>query len=255
MNSDEVLTVVNTHRGFGYQEKAENIATTLITTAEVKPTIKFIQGETLVPMVVPAAPLTLSEKISLLETKFKEDESSSESTKQSILFAAQLQVLKDAWNRKKLEADYLDEWVEATLAKLTEEKETPALIAPPGTEEEDQVIDMVLEDSGSEESLAESAPAKVAVVGAELDSALDSFYSDLANLEAPIDDVDSRPVEVTTEKSADPLPVPTVSETVAVEEDSITSDPVNKGVKRSKMSSDMSSLVAKWQKINNQSKT
>lgn len=251
VNSDEVLTVVNTHRGFGYQEKTVNPSTTT-TVTEVKPTINFIQGETLVPMVVPAAPLTLKEKISMLEEKFTklvEDEPSSEAVK---LFA-QFEVLKDAWNKKKLEVDYLEEWVDATLSKLTEEKESPAT-TPPG---EDQVIDMILEDSGSEEPQSPSATeaTPVAVVGAELDSALDSFYSDLANLEAPIDVVD-HPVEVTTEKPVDPpisTSIPPTIEPTIVEEESATvnNDPaVNKGIKRSKMSSDMTSLVAKWQKIN-----
>lgn len=57
-------------------------------------------------MVVPPPPLTLSEKIQRLEE-----------CKQglSVEWSAQLDVLKDAWRKKKLEPDYFEEWLDAKL--------------------------------------------------------------------------------------------------------------------------------------------
>jgi len=187
--------------------------------------------------------LTLQEKILRLERHLDEDLSDGLLKTQ---VAAQLSVLKDAWSLKKLESDYLDTWLENLETKLTKESTTPDV--------EDQVIDMVIEDSGSENPgtpcNAPEEPIETNNAVEEcLDSALNSFYTDLAALDTnePEPQPVSVPSPVTTPAPAPSLPdVPKVSETETVDE--VSGDPV-KGIKRSKMSQDMTSLVAKWQKI------
>ena len=128
---------------------------------------------------------------------------------------------------------------------------------------------MVLEDSSSEKSET-PIPSEVAVCPPPeemLDSALSSFYTDLAELDAaalaePLKD--DNPLPPPSESPAVTIPtLPKVSDSV-IEPTTTTSaeevadlpasstncpDPV-RAVKRTKMSSDMTSLVAKWQKIN-----
>jgi len=234
------LVIVNTHRGLGYQDK-ENEAPSI----NQKEEVQFVAGEILTPLVVEPEPvaLTLQEKILRLERHLDEDLSDGLLKTQ---VAAQLSVLKDAWSLKKLESDYLDTWLENLETKLTKESTTPDV--------EDQVIDMVIEDSGSENPgtpcNAPEEPIETNNAVEEcLDSALNSFYTDLAALDTnePEPQPVSVPSPVTTPAPAPSLPdVPKVSETETVDE--VSGDPV-KGIKRSKMSQDMTSLVAKWQKI------
>lgn len=73
-------------------------------------------GEILTPMVVPPPPLTLEEKVEELESRLAEP-------KEEIplsTWSAQLEVLKDAWRCKKLEASYLEAWVDTKLAAWNE---------------------------------------------------------------------------------------------------------------------------------------
>jgi hypothetical protein len=230
----------------GFQEKEE----TSISTPVQK--VQFIAGEILKPLVVvpPVVPLTVAQKITRLENHLSSQEllSIGISTEQ---LTAQLEILKEAWNLKKLETDFLEEWLDKMENKFKEETVKPET-------QQDQVIDMVLEDSDGERSA--TSPAECTVVAKSedvaecLDSALNSFYTDLASL----DTVTPNSPVVPVEPAVAPLPevatpaeidVASVAEsTTLVVEEETSNEPV-KGIKRTKMSSDMTSLVAKWQKI------
>lgn len=223
----------------------------------------IVTGEILTPLVVEPEPvvLTLPEKISRLERHLNEDLPDG---LLKIQVAAQLTVLKDAWNLKKLESDYLDTWLENLETKLTKESTAKDV--------EDQVIDMVIEDSGSEnpgtpcnasEELIETNNA----VEECLDSVLNSFYTDLAALDT--NEPEPQPHSVPSPAAATapatapgatsaPSQAPSQAPTTVLHDipktpenetvDEASGDPI-KGIKRSKMSQDMTSLVAKWQKI------
>jgi hypothetical protein len=243
---DSPLKIVNTFKGLGFQEKEE----TSISTPVQK--VQFIAGEILKPLVVvpPVVPLTVAQKITRLENHLSSQEllSIGISTEQ---LTAQLEILKEAWNLKKLETDFLEEWLDKMENKFKEETVKPET-------QQDQVIDMVLEDSDGERSA--TSPAECTVVAKSedvaecLDSALNSFYTDLASL----DTVTPNSPVVPVEPAVAPLPevatpaeidVASVAEsTTLVVEEETSNEPV-KGIKRTKMSSDMTSLVAKWQKI------
>ena len=225
-------------------------------------------GEILTPLVVEPEPIILSveDKILRLERRLEEDLLDGLLKTQ---ITAQLDVLKDAWLLKQLETGYLDTWLEKMETKLTKEPKI-----------ENQVIDMVIEDSESDNpgtpgNAAEEATDTMNRVEEGLDSALNSFYTDLATLDTnePEQPVAPEPVTVpepvvvptgavpavtpvpalntTAAAAAAPPPppppdVPKPSDSEAVDE--VGGDPI-KGIKRSKMSQDMTSLVAKWQKI------
>ena len=249
--------------------------------------MKFVAGEILTPMVVPPPPLTLEEKIKRLESDLAE---SGATDIPASTWTAQLDVLKDAWRCKKLDAGYFEEWLDAKLCESQKEPEKPEVEGillnnfnnfrteillllfisdkPILEGSQDQVIDMVLDNSDSEES----APSQEAAVvesnpAEELDSALSSFYTDLAELDAAVATV----APATREKSPPPPPPPPAANNVEVlapveiannpapstvnpsEPNEEEAPELVKGIKRAKMSSDMTSLVAKWQKINQQS--
>jgi hypothetical protein len=230
----------------GYQEKED----TPVSTPVQK--VQFIAGEILKPMVpvAPVVPLTVAQKITRLENHLTSTEPLPNGLSK-VQLAAQLEILKEAWNQKKLQTDFLEEWLETIEMKLKEEPVKPEV-------QQDQVIDMVLDDSGSENPGTPAATESAAVpaattsdeVGECLDSALNSFYTDLASLDTVA--VDPPPVEpavTSLPETASQQAVTSVAETVTtVAEEETSSEPI-KGIKRSKMSSDMTSLVAKWQKI------
>lgn len=139
--------------------------------------------------------------------------------------------------------------------------------ASPADGGEDQVIDMVLEDSGSEKSNTPVPPSESGIAvppPEELDSALNSFYTDLAELDAaaaaavnPTEEHLPTPAAIqTVAEAAQPSTIPAdqVGSPSTNEEEqlasNISSETLVRAVKRTKMSSDMTSLVAKWQKIN-----
>ncbi len=240
-------TIVNTFKGLGYQEKED----TPVSTPVQK--VQFIAGEILKPMVpvAPVVPLTVAQKITRLENHLTSTEPLP-SALSNVQLTAQLEILKEAWNQKKLQTDFLEEWLETIETKL---KEEPVKLEV----QQDQVIDMVLDDSGSEnpgtpaatESSAVPAATTSDEVGECLDSALNSFYTDLASLDTvPVDPPPVEPaVTSTLVDTTSQQAVTSVAETVTnVAEEETSSEPM-KGIKRSKMSSDMTSLVAKWQKI------
>ena len=239
------LTIINTHRGLGYQEKDESFSSN----TKKDETVRFVAGEILTPMVVEPEPVVMS-----LEDKMLKLESHlAEVVHDDLLklqIAAQLEVLKDAWTVKKLETDYLHMWLE-NIEMMFKKKEEPS---------QDQVIDMVLEDSETED-LGTAAEAlnmqtKTGSEGEEcLDSALNSFYTDLATLDMAESELEPTPAPALS-PAATCAPTPATAVVTdslkgtdsEVSEDVINNDPV-KGIKRSKMSQDMTSLVAKWQKI------
>jgi len=232
------LVIINTHRGLGYQDK-ENEAPS----ANQKEEVHFVAGEILKPLVVEPEPvvLTLQEKILRLERHLDDDLPDGLLKTQ---VTAQLSVLKEAWGLKKLESDYLDTWLENFEAKWAEESTVVNV--------EDQVIDMVIEDSGSENPGTPCNPSEELLetnnaVEECLDSALNSFYTDLATLDTNEPEPISVPSPVPT-----PAPVAVIPDVTKASEsetvDEASGDPI-KGIKRSKMSQDMTSLVAKWQKI------
>lgn len=249
--------IVNTFKGLGYQEK-EDSTTPVISEPITK--VQFVAGEILKPMVVvaPVVPLTLTQKITRLENHFDSEEELPPGMSK-VPLVAQLEILKEAWSRKKLEADFLDEWLETVDKKLKEKPEIPQV-------QQGQVIDMVLEDSGSESPRASPTPessktatsSKNEEVTECLDSALSSFYTDLASLDTETVEtaisIDTAvpsevPVSVSLPETTPPLAViaPVVDTANPLDEET-NGEPI-KGIKRTKMSSDMTSLVAKWQKI------
>ena len=242
--------IVNTFRGFGYHgDEANNTAHSS--------KVLFVAGEVLKPMVVvpPVVPLTLPQKVRRLEDRLSND---AKESPEVLKMAGQLEILKDAWNRKKLEADYLEEWLDKIENDFQSKNEETAKVKENSEAAEgdhhQQVIDMVLEDSGSDPSDTPPPPAtadeeKPPADNVEcLDSALNSFYTDLASMDQP-ETLPSADSAVTQPIPAILTQPDTVPAGVAVEsEESSHSEPV-KGIKRMKMSSDMTSLVAKWQKI------
>ena len=213
------------------------------TTIQMNKCHGIVAGEILKPLVVEPEPvvLTLQEKILRLERHLDDD------LPEGLLktqVTAQLSVLKEAWGLKKLESDYLDTWLENFEAKWAEESTVVNV--------EDQVIDMVIEDSGSENPGTPCNPSEELLetnnaVEECLDSALNSFYTDLATLDTNEPEPISVPSPVPT-----PAPVAVIPDVTKASEsetvDEASGDPI-KGIKRSKMSQDMTSLVAKWQKI------
>lgn len=229
------LKVVHTFKGLGFQEKEDAPVST--------PTqkVQFIAGEILKPLVVvpPIVPLTVAQKITRLENQLATEEHPAVLSKTQL--ASQLEILKEAWSQKKLETEFLEEWLDKIENQWKVEPVKP---------ETDQVIDMVLEDSEGENSAALAECPSVVATNEDvvecLDSALNSFYTDLATLETPTSPVAPMDAVVVSLADATPEITPvTDAGTSAMEEES---EPI-KGIKRTKMSSDMSSLVAKWQKI------
>ncbi|XP_032788716.2 uncharacterized protein LOC116926047 [Daphnia magna] len=234
--------VVHTFKGLGFQEKED----ALVSTPSQK--VQFIAGEILKPLVVvpPVVPLTVAQKITRLENRLATQELPVGELSKTQL-ASQLEILKEAWSQKKLETDFLEEWLDKIENKWKIEPVKP---------QTDQVIDMVLEDSEGENSPTAALPECPTAVASDtgavecLDSALNSFYTDLATLDAPASPaapVDPAVVSLSDAPSETGVPTVTDVGPSAIEEET-TSEPV-KGIKRTKMSSDMSSLVAKWQKI------
>ncbi|XP_057368097.1 uncharacterized protein LOC130689103 [Daphnia carinata] len=232
--------VIHTFKGLGFQEKAD----TPVSTPSQK--VQFIAGEILKPLVVvpPVVPLTVAQKITRLENRLATQELPVGELSKTQL-ASQLEILKEAWVQKKLEPDFLEEWLDKIENKWKIETVKP---------QTDQVIDMVLEDSEGETSTTAVLPECPTAVAADtvecLDSALNSFYTDLATLDAPASPAAlADPAIVSLPDAASEAAVATVTDAgpSAIEEET-NSEPV-KGIKRTKMSSDMSSLVAKWQKI------
>ncbi|KAK4025230.1 hypothetical protein OUZ56_014305 [Daphnia magna] len=234
--------VVHTFKGLGFQEKED----ALVSTPSQK--VQFIAGEILKPLVVvpPVVPLTVAQKITRLENRLATQELPVGELSKTQL-ASQLEILKEAWSQKKLETDFLEEWLDKIENKWKIEPVKP---------QTDQVIDMVLEDSEGENSPTAALPECPTAVASDtgavecLDSALNSFYTDLATLDAPASPaapVDPAVVSLSDAPSETGVPTVTDVGPLAIEEET-TSEPV-KGIKRTKMSSDMSSLVAKWQKI------
>lgn len=234
--------VVHTFKGLGFQEKED----ALVSTPSQK--VQFIAGEILKPLVVipPVVPLTVAQKITRLENRLATQELPVGELSKTQL-ASQLEILKEAWSQKKLETDFLEEWLDKIENKWKIEPVKP---------QTDQVIDMVLEDSEGENTPTAALPECPTVVASDtgavecLDSALNSFYTDLATLDAPASPaapVDPAVVSLSDAPSETGVPTVTDVGPSAIEEET-TSEPV-KGIKRTKMSSDMSSLVAKWQKI------
>lgn len=239
---DSEPQVLLTHRGFGYRE-SDGTASAL-----KKDQMSFVQGETLVPWSPEPEPvlkqkLTLPEKLSQLEEKLVGSNDRLE---------AQLQVLKEAWQNGKLDSEYFESWLDSkdcqepaaelpavSKEMLTVKPDTTSVSEgelPPSTTSSDQVIDMVLDDSGSESGRKSEQDD----VGKCLDTALDSFYSDLAALDAVPE----------TFPSAESIQVSDQVEAVeVVKEENVVDMSRKVACKRSKMSTDMSSLVAKWQKI------
>ena len=74
-------------------------------------------------MVIPPTPLTLEEKVRQLESRSEEDPLPVE-------WSAQLSVLKDAWRKKKLESDYLEEWVDTKLGSLKKKEPENLKVQP-----------------------------------------------------------------------------------------------------------------------------
>jgi hypothetical protein len=235
---DSPLKIVNTFKGLGFQEKED----TPVSTPVQK--VQFIAGEILKPLVVvpPVAPLTVAQKITRLENHLSSQSELPAIGISSEQLTAQLDILKEAWNLKKLETDFLEEWLDRIENKLKEETAKPET-------QLDQVIDMVLEDSEGERTATPPAecPPTAVVTKIEdetecLDSALNSFYTDLASLDtvAP-----SSPVVPVVEPVVATLPdvavtvIPEVVASVAepgtsssVEEET-SNEPV-KGIKRTK---------------------
>lgn len=242
--------IVNTFKGFGYEEKEKESAPNSGASGNK---IKFLAGEILKPLVpvTPIAQLTIAQKIVRIESHLNSSEVDASIPKTQML--AQLEILKEAWNRKKLATDFFEDWLDSTDAKSREVPESSE------THQQDQVIDMVLEDSGSEHSGTPVPSESLNHAGVKndegtvcLDSALSSFYTDLASLDsATTDSTVIAPNEPSTVSETIPqviAPVPTVDTANPVVEEEVNCEPV-KGIKRIKMSSDMTSLVAKWQNI------
>ncbi|KAI9562558.1 hypothetical protein GHT06_010011 [Daphnia sinensis] len=232
--------VVHTFKGLGFQEKED----VQVSTPSQK--VQFVAGEILKPLVVfpPVVPLTVAQKITRLENRLATQELPVGELSKTQL-ASQLEILKEAWTQKKLEIDFLEEWLDKIESKWKIE---------PVKQQTDQVIDMVLEDSEGESSTTAGLPkcpvATDTGVKECLDSALNSFYTDLATLDAPASPVapaDAAAVSLSDAASETAVTTVTDAGPSAIEEET-NSEPV-KGIKRTKMSSDMSSLVAKWQKI------
>ena len=244
LGSNSPPTVVNTFKGLGYQEKEDTPTPTPVQK------VQFIAGEILKPLVpvAPVIPLTVAQKIARLENHLNLPEPLPTGLSKVIL-VAQLEILKEAWSQKKLQTDFLEDWLETIETKFKEEPAKPEA-------QQDQVIDMILDDSGSENPETPPATESNTVTtngetGECLDSALNSFYTDLASLDTVATDPPTVEPTVTTfpDTTSQTTIVTSVSETVtSVVDEETNSEPV-KGIKRSKMSSDMTSLVAKWQKI------
>ena len=232
--------IINTHRGLGFHESR----TETELKSEVKEEkIQFVKGETLVPMTVPEPAPTLEEKVVRLRNQL-------ETSSSNLLI---LNAYDEAYNLKKLDQDFFESWIDHVILQPDEKNSPKEEAKETEPKEVDQVIDMVLDDSASESS--ESNPPAICSESTSaadgLDSALDSFYSDLATLDATAS-VESVPEQVAVGSTEEPSTSDSVG---AVPAQEISADLTKKGIKRSKMSHDMSSLVAKWQKINQNSKS